>query len=117
MTLSAKDLVDIFEYLPEQDQKILLEFAEFLKSRAPAPEAGLSSIEPLDIPRPEKESVITAIKRLSETYPMIERTSMLSETSDLMMQHTMTGRSAVDVIDEMEKLFKNRLKELSENLE
>lgn len=117
MNSSVKELVDIFEYLPEQDQKTLLEFAEFLKSRAPETEYRPSKVESLDIPRPEKESVIAAIKRLVETYPMIERSVMFSETSDLMMQHTMTGRPAVEVIDEMEVLFERKLKEMLENFE
>lgn len=115
MKLSAKELADIFEYLPEHDQKTLLEFAQFLKSRAPVSQSAIE--EPLDIPRPDSESVIAAIKRLSETYPMIDRSSMFNETSDLMMQHTMTGRSAIDVIDELETLFDRKLNEMLKGLE
>lgn len=111
MNASAKKLVEIFEYLPEQEQKTLLEFAEFLKSRAP--ESERSYIEPLGIPRPESESVIAAIKRLAATYPMIDRASMFSETSDLMMQHTMSGRSAIEVIDEMEVVFEIKYKKIT----
>lgn len=117
MNSSVKELVDIFEYLPEQDQKTLFEFAEFLKSRASEPESRSSRPKPMDIPRPEKESVIAAIKRLVETYPMIERSKMFNVTSDLMMQHTMTGRPAIEVIDEMEVLFERKLKEMLESFE
>ena len=108
-----KKLVDIFDYLPEQEQKTLLDFAEFLKSRAPVPAPVIT--EPLDIPRPENESVIAAIKRLADTYPMVDRSSMFSETSDLMMQHTMSGRPALEIIDELETLFDRRLKEMLES--
>ena len=36
------------------------------------------------IPRPETESVIAAIKRLSKTYPMLERKLLFNQTSILM---------------------------------
>ena len=112
MNPSAKQLLDIFESLPEQEQTKLVEFAEFLKSRAPQTQSKAEHIQPLDIPRPDAESVIAAIKRLTQTYPMIERSSMFSDTSDLMMQHTMTGRSSDEVIDEMEALFERKLKQM-----
>lgn len=103
MQPSAKQLADIFDYLPEHDQKTLFEFAEFLKSRAPVPVSEI--IEPVDIPRPEKESVVSAIKRLGETYPMVDRRHLFNETSDLMMQHMLKGRAADEIIDELEVLF------------
>jgi len=109
---SAKKILEIFEYLPEADQKTLMEFAEFLKSKAPKPKLVIA--EPLDIPRPDDEKVVAAIKRLTETYPMIERSSMFNSTSDLMMQHMMKGRDAVDVINELETLFEQELKKLTE---
>lgn len=113
MNLSAQKLAEIFEYLPEQDQKTLMEFAEFLKAKAPVPKISID-FTPLDIPRPEEESVIGAIKRLTETYPMVERSTMFNETSDLMMQHMMKGRSAIEIIDELEAIFEQKLKELIE---
>ncbi len=109
---SAKKLLEIFEYIPETDQKTLMEFAEFLKSRAPEPRSVIT--EPVDIPRPDAENVVAAIKRLTETYPMIERSSMFNSTSDLMMQHMMKGRAAMDVIDELEGLFEQELRSLIE---
>jgi hypothetical protein len=115
MDYSAKQLVDIFEYLPAPQQKTLVEFAEFLKSRAPAPKTLIS--EPVNIPRPETESVIAAIKRLTATYPMIDRSAMFNETSDLMMQHTMSGRKAMDVIDELQVVFDRKFKKISESIE
>ena len=113
MASSAKQLTEIFEYLPAQQQKTLIEFAEFLKSRAPKPQPVIT--EPVNIPRPETESVIAAIKRLTETYPMVERSSIFNETSELMMQHTMTGRQAIEVIDELEILFEVRFKKIIED--
>ena len=59
MKASSKSLAAIYDLLPEQDQKALFDFAEFLKSRAPEIEPQVMG--PLDIPRPENESVIAAI--------------------------------------------------------
>ncbi len=87
---------------------MLFEFAEFLKSRAPEPVSKIT--EPLGIERPEKESVVAAIKRLKKNYPMILQKELLNETSEFMMQHMMQGKSAVDVIDDLEVLFESKFK-------
>lgn len=108
MQPSAKLLTEIFDYLPEKDQQTLCEFAEFLKSRAPEPES--EHVEPLGIPRPDEESVVSAIKRLKQNYPMITQKELLHETSDFMMQHVMQGKPAGDVIDELEILFETKFK-------
>ena len=108
MNASAKKIAEIFDYLPEQDQKTLMEFAEFLKSRAPVPAPVMT--DPVEIPRPDEESVVSAIKRLKKTYPMVDQSMLFNETSDLMMQHMMQGRKANDVIDELEILFEEKFK-------
>lgn len=108
MTSSQKKLTAIFESLPEQEQKTLMDFAEFLQSRSPQVEPV--PMEPVAIPRPEKESVVAAIKRLNQTYPMVERSLLFNETSELMMQHMMQGRAALDIIDELEILFEQKYK-------
>lgn len=111
---SSKKILEIFEYIPDSDKKTLLEFAEFLKSKAPKP--APVSTEPLEIPRPDKENVVAAIKRLTKTYPMIERSDMFGTTSDLMTQHMLKGRSALDIIDEMEKLYRQKFKSTAEKM-
>ena len=63
-------------------------------------------LEPLDIPRPDEESVIAAIKRLTKTYPMVDKENILHPIADLMTSHMVQGRSAPDVIDDFEVLFK-----------
>lgn len=113
MKSAEKKLTDIFKQLPEQEQKALLDFAEFIKSRTP--ELVKQVTEPLNIPRPEEESVVAAIKRLNKTYPMIKSSAVLHETSDFMMQHIMTGRSAKEVIDDLEALFKQRFRAFEED--
>jgi len=105
---SAQSIASIFDDLPETDQTTLFEFAEFLKSRAP--DLASKITEPLGIARPEEESVVAAIKRLKKNYPMVSQKELLNQTSEFMMQHMMQGKSAKDVIDEMEVMFEARCK-------
>ncbi len=109
----SQHLSKIFSELPEAEQKTLLDFAEFLQSRAP--QIKFVSLVPLQIPRPAEESVVAAIKRLNQTYQMIERSTLLNETSDLMMQHMLRGRAARDIVDELELLFNKRFEVFVEN--
>lgn len=104
-----RSLLDSYLALAESDRSTLLAFAEFLVSRPgrsmpePAVPAQPTVLNP--IPRPSSETVIGAIKRLSETYPMIDRKELLTESSSLMSAHIMQGRAASAVIDELEALF------------
>ncbi|RMD69783.1 MAG: Crp/Fnr family transcriptional regulator [Gammaproteobacteria bacterium] len=94
----------LFRRLDEQDKQTLMAFAAFLASRAQEKEAA--PVEPRIIPRPPKESVVGAIKRLSASYPMLDKAKLLNETSALMAQHVMQGRPAKEVIDELEVMFR-----------
>jgi hypothetical protein len=100
-------------------------FAEFLLSRpgsAPAllpaatqPPAAAAPAEvppPEAIPRPDDEKVVAAVKRLSKTYYMLDKKTMLGVTSDLVTQHILHGREAVEVIDELESLFEQQYRQL-----
>lgn len=110
MTRVERRLREILALLPEEHAEQLLDYAEFLverHGRAPAADT------PCDIARPEKESVIKAVKRLAATYPMLDRAKMLNETSVLVSQHVVGGRAAVEVIDELEVLFRRHYKRLS----
>ena len=107
-----KKYFHILSELDEADQNSVLSFAEFLLAKAKQEGRLLTIEEPLHIPRPEKERVIAAIKRLSETYPMIKKNTMLDETASLMSAHLLKGRDAVDVIDELEILFQKHYKKL-----
>jgi hypothetical protein len=109
MNPEDKRLLRAFKRLREEDRTMLLAFAEFLETRArPAvPEA----MQPQPIPRPESETVVGAIKRLSATFPMLDRAKLLNETSVLVTQHVMRGRDAVEVIEELEVLFQRHYEE------
>ncbi|MDD5329552.1 MAG: hypothetical protein PHX38_06075 [Sulfuricella sp.] len=101
---TEKKLLRVFGSLPAAQQDTVLAFVEFLAARNPPPEAAVPQT-PQPIPRPSGESVVKAIKRLRETYPMLNPDKLLHETSGLMMKHVMNGKPAVETIDELEALF------------
>jgi len=117
-----KRLNEILQRLPAAQAVILLEYAEFLLVRH-APLSGEEGAArevtkltaPVTIPRPENETVIKAIKRLRVTYPMLDARKLLNQTSDLMTQHVVHGRGAVEVIDDLELLFRSNYQQLVED--
>lgn len=107
-TSEQRKLSRLFASLDEQDRSSLLAFAEFLVQRRgsqPAEAESAAPEQPRAISRPDSESVVGAIKRLSKTYYMLQRSDMLDETSSLMTAHVMQGRSAKEVIDDLERVF------------
>ena len=102
-----KALLDCFRRLMPEQRQSLLDFASFLASRAQAAEepADEAPAEPLAIERPAQETVVAAMKRLSATYPMIDKALLLNDASALMAQHLLQGRAAAEVIDDLERLF------------
>jgi len=103
-------LREILASLPEAQVTALMEYAEFLATRYTPTELVT---EPLTIPRPEKESVIKAIQRLGATYPMVDRGALFNEASTLMTQHIIHGKDAVEVIDQLEMLFRQHFEKLT----
>lgn len=102
----GRRLIELFHGLETGEREMLLSFAEFLATRGPRSERpARQPCEPLMLPRPDNETVIAAIKRLSRTYPMLEREALLGEASSLMSAHLLQGRAAREVIDELETLF------------
>ena len=115
-----KQLLHYYSSLNVSDKETLLTFAEFLSCRVTNENLDNDNINnkkkvnnevvqiiPLKIERPKTESVIHAIKRLTDTYPMIEKEKLLHSISDLMTAHMMQGKTAEIVIDELESLFFN----------
>jgi hypothetical protein len=96
-------LLQIYQQLPVAEQNTLLAFAEFLASRVVETPEELPL--PADIPRPQQESVIAAVKRLSQTYAMLDKSILLHQTSALVTAHLVQGRERAAVIDELETLF------------
>jgi hypothetical protein len=105
MTADERRLLRLYRELTPSRREGLMDYGEFLLARAQPDEPEVPS-EPLAIPRPAQESVVKAIKRLRETYPMLDRAKILHETSSLMTQHLVHGKPAPVVIDELEVLFR-----------
>lgn len=117
---AEKRLTGILRSLPAAQAGMLLEFAEFLLQRHGV--AGLEegkiaeAVEipaPVVMPRPAEETVVKAVKRLRATYPMLDARKLLNQTSDLMTQHLVQGREAVEVIEELEILFRSHYEKLA----
>ena len=108
-----RKLLQLYSSLNEQARENLVAFAEFLATREGRGVAAepLRAPEPKSIPRPETETVIGAIRRLSESYYMVDKSLLLTETSSLMTAHLMHGREASAVIDELEALFADKFRE------
>ena len=101
-----KKLLKVFNRLAAPERDMLVAFAEFLDSRGSASASEPVNLQPVEIPRPEDESVVAAIKRLKNSYHMLESRLLLDEASMLMTQHVMQGREKDTVIDELEVLFR-----------
>ncbi len=107
-------LLRLFKQLSPAEQRSLLDFAEFLAMREAqqATQPPPADLRPANIPRPPTESVVAAIRRLSKTFPMLDREALLHETSALMTAHVMQGRPAADVIDELEAVFRRHYRQV-----
>ena len=119
MTSRTQQLLSLFESLAPGDQATLLAFAEFLAARgsvalAVPGRAAMPLPEPEKIDRPPDESIVAGLKRLSRTYPMLDKSEMLSATSDIVASHIMQGTDAVQVIDELEEIFASHYRQLKD---
>jgi hypothetical protein len=98
----------LYDVLGVEDRCTLLAFGEFLAARAPTEvSVPLAIAEPIPLVRPETETVVGAIKRLSQSYRMLDRAALLHETSALVSAHVLQGRAAAAVIDDLEALFRD----------
>lgn len=122
-----QQLIGYFRLLDAADRATLFAFAEFLAHRSaadvavrpeqPAPSSAASPAvipEPEPIERPASETVIGALKRLSKTYPMLDKSRMLNATSDLVAQHMLQGTDAPEAIDALEQIFRDHYRQLTQ---
>ena len=108
-------LTRLYRGLGSADQATLLAFAEFLGSRKAArpPTVSRKPVpEPEPIERPPGESMVGGLKRLAKTYPMLDKNVMLKATSELVATNIMTGGDTVEVIDELERIFRKHYEQL-----
>lgn len=116
----AEAIVSILQKLSAADRAAVQSFAEFLAQRGArqpraVPAAAAADLpEPASIPRPADEKVVAAVKRLAQTYYMLDKSKMLGVTSELVTQHIVQGRDAADVIDELERLFQTHYREMQQ---
>jgi len=117
LPVTQRRLLRTFKQLSEQQQITLQDFADFLlqKSEEDIKLKDSGSNEPLPIVRPEKEAVVHAIKRLKKSYYMLDIGDLFTETSSLMTQHIMQGKSADSVIDELQVVFKKHYEKYQKN--
>ena len=112
MASTEQHLTELFRQLSAAEQLTLLAFGEFLVGRSgdgavvPVTEAVVIP-DPEVIERPPVESVVAALKRLSKTYPMLDKTKTLAATSDLVATHIMKGADPVEAIDQLEGIFRS----------
>jgi hypothetical protein len=119
MTSSEQQLLELFRLLGNDERATLLAFAEFLRQRGinatVTPRTETVEIpEPVPIVRPEQESVVAGLKRLSQTYPMLSKTEMLNATSELVARNIMQGTDPAQVIDQLEDIFREHYRMLRE---
>ncbi len=106
MNSRERHFLRVMRQLGEAEQEQLLAFADFLDSRRKTcQEAGGVFQEPCLLPAKAGETVIGAIKRLRESYAMLDARTMLNDTSSLVSKHVMGGASAEMVIAELEVMF------------
>ena len=60
---------------------------------------------------------IGAIKRLKQTYPMIDSMKVFAVASNLMTEHMVSGRDAEEVINEIEALFEETYQRLLRDID
>ena len=120
---TEQQLIGYFRQLGASDREAVLAFAEFLAQRdlpavttKPVPPAIKSAVipEPEPIERPASETVVGALKRLSNTYPMLDKSQMLGATSDLVAQHILQGTGAAEAIDALEQVFREHYRQLAQ---
>ena len=105
MAAPEKKLLELLNKMPDEQKQMLLDYAEFLFQRYGEDVKSTIPQEPLAIPRPENESVIKALKRLSKTYPTLDTKELFEKTSSFMTRSLMHGEDDFVVIDEMEVFF------------
>ncbi len=110
-----EELADIAAQLPDDALVILHEFGEFLANKYP-PELPATA-EIVSIARPENEGVIPAIKRLSKTYPMLDKKVLFEQTSVAMSAHVLNEVSAKESIDRLEKVFRKEYEDFIVRME
>ncbi|MCW8852705.1 MAG: Crp/Fnr family transcriptional regulator [Gammaproteobacteria bacterium] len=111
----GKALIELYDSMDDERKRSLCDFADFLYAQAGPVSKEIP--EPDEIPRPEQETVVGAVKRLKAKYHMVESMTVFSSASALMTDHMVKGRDVAEVIDEMEMLFEDAYKNMLQDNE
>lgn len=88
-----------FDRLDARGRRALLAHAESLAAGEDI------TLQRVAIERPQAETVVMAIRRLTRSYPMLDRRTLISGTAQCLSRHTVEGQPASAVIDELETLY------------
>jgi hypothetical protein len=114
MTEYEKRLLAALERLSEDHQRQLVDYAEFLVGRAggdPLADVAVDEAaetvpsEPVPVEPDADEGPVKAIKRLRATYPMLDATKLLDETTNIMSKRYLQDKPEGQVIEELEEVF------------
>ena len=105
MNAIEKKLLHLYRELPDDDQHALIRFANFLFENQKENSVEVKLVEPVFKAPRINETVVGALKRLSASYPMLDKAKMLDQTSMLMSDHLLRGKKKEVVIQEFEVLF------------
>jgi hypothetical protein len=103
------ELLAVFRNLNKANKFTLTQFAKFLQSQQTDGEEPVSQ-EPLDLPKPEDETAVKALKRLKKSYPMIDADMSLLDDASRLLMEKITGTPDPEVIVKLEALFVERFK-------
>jgi len=103
-----RELKALMSRLDGEHQQAVVDYATFLVQQYNIQTPVEAGLEPEAIARPERETVIAAIKRLKKTYFMLDSDELLDGTSSLMGQHILRGREASAVINELQSMFQEK---------
>jgi len=124
MTENEKRILAAFERLSEDQQRQVVDYAEFLGNRAGGEAEGTSPAaspaepeSPQPVEKDPEEGPVQAIKRLRATYPMLDPSKLLDETTTIMSRRYLQDKPEGEVIEEIEETFERHYRHYLDKFE
>ena len=133
MTEYEKRVLAALERLSEEQQRQLVDYAEFLVGRAGGdplaevsggdaggadrPDEETAPRDPVPVEAEADEGPVKAIKRLRRTYPMLEAKDLLDETTTIMSKRYLQDKPEDQVIEELEEVFERHYRRYLDHFE
>ena len=104
--MSRAELNTTIDLLDENQQDFLLQFAKFLLSstKEKTNEDDVKKTK-REISPPDNESVIKSLRRLRESYYMLNADKLMNITVEQMTAHLVKGQDKKTTITNLEKIF------------